>query len=415
MSKGEIVMKNPRVILERLDAIPVSKHKVEIVERKGMGHPDHIIDSCSQPVSRALSEYYMEHFGRILHHNVDKGLLVGGHSQWKFGGGTVDTPIEIIIAGRASDSVKMGDRTINIPVNEIAHKAIISELNKLLRFLDTNNHVKIYTKIRPGSQELIGTFERGLYDIPLANDTSFGVAFAPFTDAERIALGIEQYLNSSEYKRKRPYVGEDIKVMILRIEDQFDITVAAAFIDKFFMSTSEYVSAKEDVYNDILDYIAKSELNKSVDLKLNVADDPENDQIYLTVTGTSAESGDDGNTGRSNRVYGLITPNRQMSLEAVAGKNPVSHVGKIYNVLAYRISKRIYDALDGIEEVYARILSRIREPIDSPQIINIQVISNKNVDGVMRSKIDEIIQDELSEDRLRELTSEILARKYILF
>jgi S-adenosylmethionine synthetase len=408
-------MKTPKIILERLRAAPVHKHKVEIVERKGLGHPDHIVDSSSEAVSRALAKYYLEEFGKILHHNVDKGLLVGGKAEWEYGGGRVLEPIEIIIAGRAVDKVKVDNEKVTVPVNEIAYNAIESEIKKLLRFIDVKNHISISTKIRPGSQELISTFEKGIYDVPLANDTSFGVAFAPFTEAENIALGLELYMNSKEYKGKRPYVGEDIKVMVLRVDDHFDITVAAAFIDRFFSSLSEYLSAKEEVYNDILDYLAKIEINKELNVKLNAADDPDNNKIYLTVTGTSAESGDDGNTGRSNRVYGLITPNRQMSLEAVAGKNPVSHVGKVYNVLAHRISKRIYDELERIEEVYTRILSRIGEPINTPQILNVQLICNRDINEGDKQKINDIIQEEMSKDRLLALTSEILEGKYILF
>ena len=64
--------------------------------------------------------------------------------------------------------------------------------------------------------------------------------------------------------------------------------------------------------------------------------------MYLTLLGTSAEQGDSGQVGRGNRVCGLISLNRPMSVEAAAGKNPVSHVGKIYNVLAHELAMRIY-------------------------------------------------------------------------
>ena len=68
---------------------------------------------------------------------------------------------------------------------------------------------------------------------------------------------------------------------------------------------------------------------------VNALDDPkasDESGIYLTVTGLSAEQGDDGEVGRGNRVNGLITPSRAMSLEAAAGKNAVAHVGKLYNL-----------------------------------------------------------------------------------
>ncbi len=56
---------------------------------------------------------------------------------------------------------------------------------------------------------------------------------------------------------------------------------------------------------------------------VNTADDIKKKSVFLTVTGTSAEMGDDGSVGRGNRCNGLITPNRPMSMEATSGKNPI--------------------------------------------------------------------------------------------
>ena len=54
------------------------QNAIEIVERKGLGHPDTICDLVMERISVALSNAYLERFGRILHHNRDKGLLVAG-------------------------------------------------------------------------------------------------------------------------------------------------------------------------------------------------------------------------------------------------------------------------------------------------------------------------------------------------
>jgi len=402
------------ILVEKLYATPVHMQKVEMVERKGLGHPDHITDLACEAVSRELSRYYMKNYGKILHHNVDKGLLIGGSAQWEFGGGKVIEPIEVTVAGRAVKYVELENRAEGIPVDEIAIKAVKEEIRRNFRFLDPDKHMRIYVKIRPGSAELIKTFDKGV-EVPLANDTSIGVAYAPLTTSEELALKLEMYLNSSEYKKIRPYVGEDIKVMVLRIGKKFNVTVASAFVDKFFSNVQDYLSVKEEVYNDILDFISRFNLDyDELNLKLNAADDPENMNIYLTVTGTSAEAGDDGNTGRSNRVNGLITPSRQMSLEAVAGKNPVSHVGKLYNVLAYRISKRIHEEVSGVEEVYTKILSTIGHPINEPQLVNIQYIS-KHKQLSIEDKVKKILEEEFSPDRLRKLTDEILNGQYLLF
>jgi S-adenosylmethionine synthetase len=347
--------------IEKLSGKSVGKMKIEFIERKGKGHPDHIIDSLCEAVSQRLSKYYIKEYGRILHHNIDKGLLVGGEASPKFGGGSIIKPIEVYIAGRATipdDNYEVIDRE--------AFEAIVENINLNFRFLNPIRHMKIKTILRKGAvelQELVHGNE------PLANDTSFGVSYAPFSDAERITLGIEEYLNSESIKKEYPYVGEDIKIMTLRRGKNIDITVAAAFIDKFIENLNDYKRKKEELLELIKEYVSENMSGYRYKIYLNTADDYEKGNIYLTVTGTSAEMGDDGNTGRGNRVNGLITPNRLMSLEATAGKNPVSHVGKIYNVMAYYLSNKIYEQLqDYIEEVYVRILSRIGVKITEPQV-----------------------------------------------
>ena len=113
---------------------------------------------------------------------------------------------------------------------------------------------------------------------------------------------------------------------------------------------------------------------RKIDVQMNVADDPETGSVYLTVSGTSAEMGDDGSVGRGNRANGLITVNRPMSMEATSGKNPIRHVGKLYNLLSTQIAIQIVEEVEGIEEVYIRILSQIGVPIDEPHMLSIQTV-----------------------------------------
>ncbi len=54
---------------------------VEVVERKGAGHPDTICDALAETLSRNLCREYQSRFGYILHHNVDKALLCGGRAN----------------------------------------------------------------------------------------------------------------------------------------------------------------------------------------------------------------------------------------------------------------------------------------------------------------------------------------------
>jgi len=302
----------------------VADLEVELVERKGIGHPDSMIDGACEAVSIALSKYYLDNFGVIFHHNVDKGLLVGGRSDAVFGGGRVIDPIYILVAGRATARVKIRGREQEVPVERLSKDAIDGYLRSTMRFLDPKKHVRLETMIREGSPDLISVFLRKK-EMPVANDTSVGVGFAPLSATERAVFDIEQLLNAPRFKKKYPEVGEDVKVMGMRVKDKLNITVAAAMVSGQVPDASHYASVVGDVRNAVEDLLSKAPYETS--LRLNSGDDPRKGSYYLTVTGTSAEQGDDGNTGRGNRVNGLISPMRQYSMEATAGKNPVNRRG----------------------------------------------------------------------------------------
>lgn len=396
--------------IETLMRKPVKKMKIELVERKGLGHPDHIIDAVCEEISKSLSRYYLKKYGMILHHNVDKGLIVGGESEPKFGGGVLTKPIEMYIAGRAYYEEED-------EVHDIAKEAVKKYISENFMHLDPIKHMNIYILLRRGASELASLIKAG--KIPLSNDTSFGVGYYPYSPLEKIVLEIEKFLNSRRIKEEFPYIGEDIKIAGLRINKKVNLTLAIAIVDRYVNGIREYVRIKKEILNLVEDFIRNDEEFDEYKSKIfmNTADNLKTKNIYLTVTGTSAEMGDDANTGRGNRVNGLITPNRFMSLEAVAGKNPINHVGKIYNVLAFEISKKIYLELsDYIEEVYVRILSRIGYEITNPQIVNVMYVPKKKIKKkVLNYEIQRIIEDNFTIDRFRNLTKEILEGKYLLF
>ncbi|HYC26749.1 MAG TPA: methionine adenosyltransferase, partial [Nitrososphaerales archaeon] len=341
---------------EEIKGHSVGDLDLEIVERKGKGHPDSLIDGASEAVSLGLSEYYIDNFDAILHHNVDKGILVGGRSEPKFGGGRIISPIYLMVAGRATELVPYHGENVEVPVQEIARHSIRKFIKETMRFLDPDEHVVIDTKIKQGSPDLVAVFMRkGV--MPVSNDTSIGVGYAPLTPTENLVLNIEKTLNSAAFKKKYPEVGEDVKVMGMRRGKRLDATVAAAMVSPKIPDASHYTSVLEDVHGELVRLASKVDLD--VHFKLNAADDPKHGEFYLTVTGTSAEQGDDGNTGRGNRVNGLISPMRQYSMEATAGKNPVNHTGKILNALAVLTAREIVEELPSVKEAYVRILSRI--------------------------------------------------------
>jgi len=366
------------VFINELGQVPLQERPLEITERKGLGHPDTMCDNIMNQISVDLSTEYMKRFGNIYHHNMDKGLIAAGETSVKFGGGKVNKPILIVYGDRAT--FKVGDEVV--PVNEIAMKSTKAWLKKNLRFVDPDVHVKYQSEIKPGSaalQDIFGRKKKGEY--LGANDTSAAVGFAPYTEQEKLILGLENYINSKEFKKEHPEAGEDVKIMALRRGRKVDLTVAIAMVDRFIGSEDEYFKRKAEICDAMNAWIDDKGGFEEVKVSLNALDVRGRglDGLYLTVLGTSAEAGDSGQVGRGNNVRGVIALLRPMSSEAAAGKNPVSHVGKIYNMLCYRIADRIIDEVSGVKETYVWLLSRIGRPINEPSVISAQLIPEKGV------------------------------------
>ncbi|NAZ14258.1 MAG: methionine adenosyltransferase [Desulfurococcales archaeon] len=410
-------MPERNIVVEEINVQPVETHYIELVERKGLGHPDYIADAASEASSIALSKYYKKRYGVILHHNLDKTLVVGGQSSPRFGGGEVIQPIYILISGRATTTVYTSGSSEpeRIPIGTLIIEAVREWIKRNFRFLDPDKHVIIDYKIGQGSRDLRGLFETGIEKTPLANDTSFGSGYAPMSRLERAVLMTERYINSREFKNRYPEIGEDVKVMGLRIGNKAKITVASSMISHLIPDLQHYLSIKEEVKDRITDYLVKNVEFDEIEVYLNTADIPEKGIVYLTVTGTSAEHGDDGMTGRGNRANGLITPMRFMSLEATAGKNPVSHVGKIYNVLAFMIAEKIYNEVKGIREVYVELLSQIGRPIDQPLMAGVKVVPEQgyHLSDNIKSEIRSIVDEELA--NITRLTDLFVEGKLTLF
>ena len=211
---------------------------------------------------------------------------------------------------------------------------------------------------------------------------------------------------------KYPEVGEDIKVMGLRMGKRLEATVAAAMVSSKVPDASHYASVIEDVSEELDRLASKTRLD--VNFKLNAADNPKHGEFYLTVTGTSAEMGDDGNTGRGNRVNGLISPMREYSMEATAGKNPVNHTGKILNALAVLTARDIVEKVPTVREAYVRILSRIGKPIDQPLVASAAVVMERGSRvSAAEEDIKSIMDGSLAD--IRRVTGMILQKKIELF
>jgi S-adenosylmethionine synthetase len=388
-------MAKRNIFIEEITSTPIEEQKIEVVERKGVGHPDSLADGIADSVSRALCQNYSNTFGMSMHHNTDQVEIVGGQATVEFGSGEVTEPIYILLSGRATTVVD--DKVV--PVHKLAIEAAKEYLKKTVRNLDVESHIVIDSKIAQSSVDLRDVFNRKM-EVPSANDTSFGVGFAPFSDVEGLCLDIERTMNSDKFKEKFPGSGEDIKVMGLRENDKITFTIASAMVSKYIPDMDHYISLKEDMTSAVKDLAVKM-TDRDVEVLINTADDYERGSVYLTVTGTSAEMGDDGSVGRGNRVNGLITPNRYMSMEAAAGKNPVNHVGKMYNLVSTRMAGDITKEVDGIKEVNIRILSQIGRPIDQPRAASIQLILENGVDlNSVKPKVEEIADRHLDEIKI---------------
>jgi S-adenosylmethionine synthetase len=366
---------------------------VEMVERKGLGHPDSICDALAQTLSQNLCRYYLETFGVILHHNVDKALLCGGRSEPAFGGGEVVEPIDIYLAGRACSDVN-GKR---VPLADLAIGGSRRWLSEHLHALDAVSHVRLHNKVRSGSRELAELFERaqGAHATPLANDTSFGVGYAPMSPLERLVVDLEQALNARNRVSDHPAWGEDTKIMAVRRGSTVALTVACAMIGRHVARLDDYLAEVAEIRRRA-SQLAYAAGFADCQVRVNAADDPAAGSIYLTVTGTSAEAGDDGEVGRGNRVNGLITPYRPMSLEAAAGKNPVSHVGMIYNVLARQIAEQIVSTLPEVAAAQCFLVSEIGRPIDDPAIAHVRLATRDGSPvAALRDRTEEIVRQAL--------------------
>lgn len=380
--------------IEALSNLSVSRRQVEIVERKGLGHPDTICDALMEAASVALCAAYRQTAGCILHHNLDKGLLIAGQTSPAPGGGTVDTPMRIVFGDRATSDWQ----GTKIPIGEIVEATTVRWFREHLRFVDPQKHLVLQNEIHPGSPELTDIFRRGKIT---ANDTSAGVGYAPLSETERMVLAAERFLNSKEFKTRHPETGEDVKVMAVRRDRILYLTVAVAFVDRFIADQISYYSRKAEVEHELVGGLQPQlqELD-GIELQLNTLDDPARGAsgMYLTVLGTSAEGADGGEVGRGNRVNGVISLHRPMTTEAAAGKNPVSHVGKIYNLLSHQIAHRIHQNVEGIQEVNVWLCSQIGRPLDDPWSVSVAPIVApgvrlEDVEGPIRALVRRELQE----------------------
>ncbi len=354
---------------------------VEFVERKGVGHPDTICDHLAEELARHLAATYLEKTGRVQAFNVDKAVLAAGSIDVGFGGGVVTRPSRVVVVGKADGHSDWQP--------EPEALALDTERRLLEILPDANpDAFDVEVWLNPSSVDLADVVIKGhAATAPLANDTSFAAVSLPRSALEDVVWRLEHYLNSDVYRAEVP-IGRDIKVMGARAGDEVRLTVAVPVMATAVSDRAAYDDVIERVRVDAL-ALVRDVFGDGALVMVNQADNA--DSQYLTLSGTSAEAGDDGQVGRGNRFGGLITPYRPMSLEAAAGKNPAAHVGKTYHAFAHDILNRILEETDATEAT-VRMLSSIGHPVTDPQAIHVEIAGELDDPAVMRI-VGESLQD----------------------
>ncbi|MEU6462293.1 methionine adenosyltransferase [Streptomyces sp. NPDC046976] len=382
MSRTSTTINRSHLVIDTGSAKPDA---TTIVERKGLGHPDTLADHLAERLSRAYSHYTVQHFDAVLHHNFDKLALLGGASEVRYGAGRITAPVRVLVNGRAAPMCG-GEK---IPVEEIVEAEVRAFFAERLR--EVSDHLDITFNITSNSSPgavLTGDEvpdrtrwfnPRSIDDlrerrVRLSNDTSLGTGWAPENTFESFVRElVNHFSGESEFTLSHAWCGSDVKLMGYWDGDQVDVVLCVPQKSRHVGSRAEYVRNAESVLAECYRLAGLRLPGADARFRLNARDVPEKDELYLTYTGSSIESGDEGVVGRGNRVNGLITPLRPMNLEGANGKNPVYHVGKLYNIAAQRLAQRLHEATDGHAEVH--LVSTTGKRLDQPWRILIRLSS----------------------------------------
>ncbi|MCZ4125430.1 methionine adenosyltransferase [Streptomyces sp. H39-S7] len=334
----------------------------EVVERKGHGHPDTLADALGSHLSTVYSRYTRHHFGAVLHHQFDKTGILGGRVEVSFGGGRMLEPVRVLLSGRASCAFGGED----IPVRDLLTAATRDFFAQRFPMLDPDRDFRLLYEVSQGdSPGGIGAKNQAanvrsrwfapqsLDDLPelkrlACNDTSSGAAFSPPTATEQLVLDVERVLADAFGSG---WLGSDIKVMAQRFGRTVNLTCAVPQIAAHVPDLASYISNREHVRDVLTAYAATAYPELEVRIWLNTRDDDARPELYLTHTGSSIETGDEGLVGRGNRYGGLISAVRPFTMEGISGKNPVYHTGLVYCVGADLIATGIHRELGHGAEV----------------------------------------------------------------
>lgn len=364
-----------------------SAYELEIVERKGIGHPDTLADGIAEKISDDYSRYCLEKFGAVLHHNVDKVCVMGGLIKiYDWGSAKMVKPIRVLVNGRISPAFN----NAKIPLEDIFEKAINLQLKKILPHLDIEKWVKIIDESTSYSKNPRWFNPVSLDDLPehklaRANDTSTVIGYWPLTPTEELTLEMENFFYRSDRDPKYKFIGHDIKVMVTRKKKQIDVTLCVPFIVNETPNYNFYKEKVEFISESLLD-IAKKHLGKHFKVKMYVNNHYRSikkgnikkiEGYYCNVSGSALDYGEEGVVGRGNNRRGIIPSFRTYTMEAAWGKNPAYHVGKVLGLVVDTLAKNIALQYNCQAQVIA--ITRIADPLFSPH--NLLVSTSKKINS----------------------------------
>jgi len=394
--------------------IGINQQPIEIIERKGIGHPDTVADAIAESISIEYSKYCLENFGAVLHHNVDKTIILGGQCDLKYGRGILLKPFRVLFSGRMSRS--FGNQKIDIEA--IQKNAANNYLQKIFPRLNIPKNLEFYTFTSSSSRMLHWFNPRTIDDLPeyknpYANDTATMVGFWPLSTTEQIVLSSEKffYENTPQIRPRFDFVGGDIKVMALRKKQDLELTLCVPFYADKVKDQRGYLEHKLSIESNLQKFLEEKFGNLlNISLRLNTQDQKikrnrdDGRGRYLTVIGSALDYGEEGISGRGNRCRGLISSMRISTVESAYGKNPVYHVGKVYSFITNSIAQQIGSLFNC--EVMVVITTRNGDPLYSPY--NVLIETSKTVD---KKVVQKIIADQLQR---RDWTNQIITEGIFL-
>lgn len=393
------------------DLAPAESRPFEVVERKGIGHPDTLADGVAEAISIEYSDYTLKKFGAVLHQTLDKIMFIGGSGKFGYGVGEMLKPWRLILNGRLTKKFSREE----IPYREIAENAAKNYLKKTVPKLDVEKWLKIESFTSSNSKNPRWFNPKSLSDVPdatnpYANDTSTCVGYWPLSTTEKLALLLEGYFYDKQEKPRFSYIGQDIKVMCVRKQNKIEITMCVPSFSQETPSFKVYSERKREICSGLKTLAEEFVKGRyEIDLYVNTQDEMIKSTAnsighYFVISGSALDSGEEGVVGRGNRSRGIISNLRPCSIEAIHGKNPVYYVGKVYSYLADLLAKKTSEELECECQVY--ISSRNSDPLSMPYHMFIETSEKRGEKQIMK-----LVRQELSK---KSWTEEIINDKPFL-